>query len=871
MSRQKTDSLVITDEKGYRLPRTVMPENYRLSFEPDFNSDTFIGDVAIDVHVIEPTDKIVLNAKELEITNIRLSNESGAKIEGTVSLDTEREFATIKFAETIKRGRWQLSADFKGIHNDKLKGFYRSTWIDNSGAKHKLVSTQLESTDARRAFPCFDEPDMKATFAVSLVVPEKYAAVSNGRPIETKPAGPGKKLVRFRKTMKMSTYLVAMIVGELEASPVMSANGIDLCVWTVPGKSHLTGFALKVAAFTIDYFEKYFRVRYPDADKCDLLAIPDFAAGAMENKDCITFRETALLVDEAIATHGELERVAEVVMHELAHMWFGDLVTMKWWNGLWLNEAFATFMEVKALDAYRKDWNVWDTFGIGRAAAARVDALKSTHPIECPVNRPEEVHELFDVISYRKGCAVLYQIEQFIGEEVFRNGITHYLNAHAYDSTETYDLWDSLEWACKQAGLDTPVRKIMDAWVFTAGHPMVSVSSSSNAGQLSVEQQQFQFLADAGAKEQLYPVPLTLRVKSAKGEDKTEKVLFSERQESISVGDGYQSVVANAGGSGFYRVRYDQALAKKIAASAQKELSVIERFNLVNDAWASVRAGLAGACEYLDLIRTFAQEDDINVWLIITGSIHSLHSLLSGASRIAFKGIIRQLYAPQAAILGWEAKAGESVQAKQLRGHMLDVLGTIAEDKAVVAKAIEYFDKWKKDKKAIEPNLLPALVNILAYNGDAKRYEEFRSAFKEAKTPQETIRFLYALAAFRQLPLLETTMANCVSDEIKTQDAPFVFGSVVQNEIATESGWKFMKDNWETMAKSYPESGLVRMCSIVLPALDNPALEEDAKHFFAARPVEGGAMAIAQGLEMLRINVLLRGRESEMLAKYALA
>lgn len=867
--KQNAGSCAVSDGDSYRLPRNVLPHHYQLVFEPDFDSMTFAGEAKIDIEVKEATKTIVVNYLELEILKAVVSDGQKKELAGTVAFDEVREFAKITFPETLSPGSWQLSINFKGIHNDKLKGFYRSIWTDDSGKKHKMVTTQFESTDARRAFPCFDEPDMKATFEVSLVVPKNLVAVSNGRPVEEVdlPAG-NKKKVRFRKTMKMSTYLLAMIVGELSPTKVVKANGVDLCAWTVPGKSHLADFALKVAAFTVNYFEEYFRVKYPDPDKCDLLAIPDFASGAMENKDCITFRETALLVDESTATHAELERVAEVVMHELAHMWFGDLVTMKWWNGLWLNEAFATFMEVKCLNAFRKDWRVWDGFGISRAAAARVDALKTTHPIECPVQRPEEAQELFDVISYRKGCSVLYQIEQFIGEEVFRNGITHYLKAHAFANTETYDLWDSLELACKEAGSGTPVRKIMDAWVFTAGHPMVSVSPGGDGASIKLKQQQFKFLADSEKDEQLYPVPITLRVKNASGKTETQKLLLEGDEQEVNVGKGFAWVVANAGGSGFYRVRYEPSLAAKLTSNIKGNLSVIERFNLINDTWASVRAGSTSAGDYLELVKSFGDEDDINVWSIISGSLHALHVLLPDQNRSAFKKLVGALCSPQAKRLGWQAKEDESVQTRQLRALLIELLGTIGNDEAVIKQALDKFNGWKKDKASIDANLLPALVNILAYHGDEKRYEEFRELSKQAKTPQEVIRFLYSLAAFRQLPLLKKTIASCLSDEVKTQDAPFLFAVIAQNEIGTEAAWDFMRSRWDEMVKAYPENGMVRLCAAVIPALDRNELEAQAKDFFAKHKVESGEMAISQGLELLRINVLLRERESAPLAQY---
>lgn len=682
----------------------------------------------------------------------------------------------------------------------------------------------------------------------------------------------------------------------------------------MPGKTHLTDFALKVAAFTINYFEEYFRVKYPDADKCDLIALPDFASGAMENKDCITFRETALLVDESIASHAELERVAEVVMHELAHMWFGDLVTMRWWNGLWLNEAFATFMEVKCLDAFRKDWRVWDTFGISRAAAARTDSLKSTHPIESPVNSPEEAQELFDVISYQKGCSVLYQIEQFIGEETFRNGITHYLNKYAFGNTETYDLWDSLEQACREAGSDIPVRKIMDDWVFTAGHPLLSVSlasssrathgvapthdpdltgsgsskttpastslpgsaggspasTGSGSSSIKITQQQFKFLPETATK-QPYLVPVIMSVKTAGGKLETQKFVLSEAEKTISIGPDFEWVVLNAGGSGFYRVRYEPVLAQKLIAHVQKNLSVLERFNLVNDTWASVRAGFTSASDYLELIKMFSQEDDINVWSIISSSVHALYLLLLDKERGAFQKFIKALFGPQSKKLGWEPAVGESVQTKQLRGLLLGVLGTIGGDADIAEKAVTYFNKWKTNKTSIDANILSALVNILAYHGGKDRYEEFRKISHEAKTPQELIRFLYALAAFKDLSLLKQTLASCLSEQVKTQDAPHLLAAVAQNEIGTEAAWQFLKENWQRMLAAYPENGVTRMCGAILPALDKPGFEAEAQEFFAKHKVPAGDMAVAQGLELLHVNVLMRTRETKPLSAYVLA
>jgi puromycin-sensitive aminopeptidase len=873
MSTSKTkdtaSAAALTDD--FRLPRDVTPVNYQINLVPDPIKKTFQGDVTIDIVVHKPTSQIVLNAKELEIFEAYVTDGADTKILATVRLDSEREFAILTFGGTIGGGNWQLFVRFSGIHNDKLKGFYSSTWKDGDGKSHPLVATQFESTDARRAFPCFDEPEFKATYEVSLSIPKDMVAISNGRIIsESILPDKQRKHLRFRKTMRMSTYLVACVVGEFEPSETVFVNGIEVRAWATPGKRSLTSFALRAAAFGINFFEKYFRVRYPDADKCDLIALPDFASGAMENKDCITFRETALLLDESTATHAEKERVAEVVMHELAHMWFGDLVTMRWWNGLWLNEAFATFMATKCADAFRKDWRVWDGFGIGRAAASRVDALNSTHPIECPVNKPEDAAELFDVISYQKGCSVLYQIEQFIGEEVFRNGITHYLNAHAFDSTETYDLWDSLELACTEAGSNIPVRKIMDAWVFVAGHPLLSVEQDKDDGFIRVKQQQFKFLPEKGSK-QLYPVPVRMKIKSAGGETEEQRFLLEEEQLKVFVGEHSQWVVLNAGGSGFYRVKYDSKLAQHLTAHVHRNLSVIERFNLVNDSWASVRAGLLSATDYLETIKLFSDEDDINVWAIIIGSINVLNTFLKNDERTAFQEFVRDLVSPMAKRLGWKPGSSESVQTRQLRASLHGTLGTIGNDPTVKKEAETFFQSWLKDRSTIDSNVLPALVSILAYNGDKSRYDEFKKLSEDAKTPQEQLRFLYALSAFRHLDLIKQTLTSCLSGQVKTQDAPYLLATAVNNEIATETVWNFVKENWQKILEAYPDNGVVRMSSTIIPALDTSAQEKDAKDFFAKHKVKAGDMAISQALEQLRINVLLRERETAPLGKYVLS
>ena len=837
--------------QDYRLPKNVTPRRYELRLEPDLNAFTFKGEESVAITVNEAARAIVLNALELEIDSA-IAERGGKSLKATVELEPARERAHLRFGEELAPGEWTLKIVFRGVLNDKLHGFYRSQYVDANGDAHTVASTQFESTDARRAFPCWDEPELKASYKITLIIDEKLAAISNGGQQSERRLAGGKKEIVFKETIKMSTYLVAFIVGEFEATAPVDA-GTPLRVVHVPGKAGLTSWAEQIGAYSLKYFADYYGLKYA-GDKLDLIAIPDFASGAMENLGAITFRETALLADEKTASRAELERVADVVSHENAHMWFGDLVTMRWWNGIWLNEAFATFMEMLAVNAWKPEWKRWDSFSVSRAAAMAIDGLRSTRPIEFPVLSPEECRAMFDILTYEKGAAVLRMLEQYLRPEVFRDGIRLYLKKHQFANTETSDLWDALEEASKE-----PARKMMDSWIFQPGFPIVDAASEKGGNAIKLSQRRFYYLHEESS--QLWHVPVMIRAKTAKG-IVAKKVLLSERETIVEMGGKVEWALLNEGGHGFYRVHYAPEMLVALTRNLG-ELAPIERFGLVSDTWAATVAGMGPLSEFLKMARLFTDEVDLNVWRALLGAFNYLDMIASDADRPALAAVVRAIVSPAAKRLGWEAKPGESELTRQLRGVLIGALGTIGDDRETQQRAAALYARFEDNPEAADRDLVPPLVAILAHAGDAKRYEEFSRKFKSARTPQEEQRYLFSLTGFREPKLLEKTMAMSLDGQVRTQNAPYLMHSLLLNPASRYEAWEFIRRNWEEMAKKYPDNALPRMCEAVVALLDR---EDDVKAFFATHRVRLGAKIIDQHLERLSVAVGFRNREGAKLA-----
>lgn len=833
----------------YRLGRAVLPDRYDLVLEPDLPAATFAGSVSIEVSVVEPVEEIVLNAIELEISSVTVDGEAA-----TFSLDAATERLVVHRAVTP--GRAVLQLEFTGTLNDKLRGFYRSTYRDADGAEQVIATTQMQSTDCRRAFPCFDEPDFKAIFSVTLVVEPQLLAVSNGPEVERSVRADGKHVVRFADTMVMSSYLVAFVVGPLEATdpvmvPRLGGGDIPLRIVHVPGKRHLTSFGLDAGAFALGWFQEYYGIPYP-TEKCDMIALPDFAAGAMENLGCITYRENLLLVDEANSTQAEQQVLADVITHELAHMWFGDLVTMGWWNGIWLNEAFATFMEVACCDVYRPDWKRWATFGLERSVAFETDALAATRSVEFPVEKPDDCQGMFDVLTYQKGGALLRMLQQYLGEEEFRRGVQHYLATHAYGNTETSDLWDAIE----AVNPNTPVRRLMDSWIWQPGFPLVSARLDGD--HLVLSQQRFAYDVEAlgpGAAT-LFVVPVHLRI----GDD-SFKVLIDGDELRLPLDDASLPIVVNAGGHGFVRVAYDDVLRSRLTGATIGSLDVVERYNLVDDAWNALVAGRLGAPELLAFLEGFSAEREMAVWQAIAIALRGLGRLVDGDARSAFQARVRALVGPALDDLGWTPVAGETDLRGKLRGLLVSLMAVLGNDGEARRRSREIWNA----PDGRHPELVAAATAVVAATGDAADYERFVEAFQQAPTPQEQLRNMYALAEFPSAELVQRTCELAMSGQVRTQNAPFLLNRCIANREHGELAWSFVRQHWDEANERFPDNAIIYMVDSV-KLLTGDAVSADVQGFFAEHAIPQSAKTLEQVLERQRVNAALRQREADRLA-----
>lgn len=840
----------------HRLPRHILPTHYDIRLEPDLETLSFQGSVGIDIEVLEPADVIVLNAAEIEIKSFRLTSGDLSFEVSELSYDEEAERASFHLDRSLVPGDYRLELEYSGIINDRLRGLYKSVYKDSDGVEHLIATSQCQAIDARRVFPGWDEPDFKATFQTTMVVSEGLEAYSNTREDERTPTEDGRVEFRFAPTMKMSPYLLAFIAGPFEATEPAMVRGAPIRIIVPRGNLHLTDVAMENAIFCFEYLSDYYRIVYP-GDKLDHIAIPDFAAGAMENVGLITYRDSYLIIDPEKASQSELQNSLDVIGHEIAHQWFGNLVTMAWWEGAWLNEAFASFMELKATDAKHPEWKRWLAFAnLEVPWAMGTDQLATTRSIEFEVNKPEEVEEMFDAITYGKGSAVLRMIEQFIGVEQFREGVGNYLRKHEYANTVTSDLWEGLDNAS-----EWPVGEIMDTWVYQQGFPQVDVEISPSGVRLA--QRRYMAIPDE-SESTIWKVPVRLRG-TVEG-DPFETAFLLEEDEGVVELDGRVDwVIGNAGGHGFYRVRYSDDLFGTLLANLG-DLDDIERHSLVSDTLAFMRNGQVSADHFLDLVSRFQDEREQAVWSVIIGGLAQIeHHALSNDARPGFQAFVRNLITPTFEELGWSPQDSDTDLQRKLRGDLIAALGNLGDDQDVITRCELLVEKLLEGT-SLDPEIATAALSVYARHGDAAVYERLWDAYQEAVTPLDQVRYLRSVATVEEPELAVATLDKVIEGDIRTQDGFWVFARLLGGDAGPEV-WSSARSRWDAVLESMP--GLTRRRVVEgLPALSQPEVAQDVQAFFAEHPIPEATRALSQKLELLEANLQLRERETPVVADY---
>jgi puromycin-sensitive aminopeptidase len=891
---------VMPTAEAFTLPASVGPASYRIRLQPDLDRFTFQGEESIDIQVVEPTARIVLNADELQIQSATLTRAGVTTAATRITFDKPRERVTLAFGESVPLGEARLDIQFSGALNDKLRGFYRSQYTTPDGEQRYLAATQFEATDARRAFPCWDEPAWKASFQVTLVVPESLAAISNTPVAEESQAGPGLKAVRFAETPVMSTYLLAFVVGDLTFIESQGANNTRVAVWTTRDKEEQGQFALDTSVRLLSFFNDYFGIPYPLA-KLDHIAIPDFAAGAMENWGAITYRETALLVDPRHSSAGTRQRVAEVVAHEMAHMWFGDLVTMQWWDDLWLNESFASWMGTKAVDWLFPEWQMWTQFvNMDTNRALSLDGLKNSHPIEQEVKDPAEIGQLFDAISYSKGASIIRMLEQFLGPETFRQGLRRYLSAHQYGNARTEDLWAALE---KASG--RPVTSIMDTWTKQMGYPVLEVQRRGAGDHLELAISQERFVYDnlldddtlVGASRQVGAVPLgdtggLWRVPVAvtfPGAAHPDFLLLDQRRGQVQIplnpplqkgvagatpplkrGDGGIWFKVNPHQTGFFRVNYSpEDWERLVPAIGSLELPAPDRLGIQNDAYALSRAGLLPVTQFLSLATAYQNEPDASVWGDLASNLRDIDNLLANEPYYgAFQAFARDLFHPAAQRMGWEARPGEGHLDALLRSTVVGQAGSYR-DPEFLEGAKERFAWFLRDPANVHPDIRGVVFSLAGQGGGRDTYDTLWEQEKRATLQEEKIRLLSALTRFSHRDLLQETLERSLSADVRSQDTITVVTGVAANRHGRELAWEFVKGRWAEFDRRYGGGGfgLMRLVSTCGSFTDEAKLA-DVEAFFRDHPAPAAERTIRQSLERIRLNIKWLDRNAQGLAAW---
>lgn len=869
-----------------RLPSALRPRNYRIHLQPDLRALTFSGDVVCELQVEDVCETIVCNSADLQVSSASyrvLNSESVEPAdpaepaekwrELTVVLDAERELISCQLADKLVQGQRVLfRAGFTGVLTDKMCGFYRCQYTSSGGEERYAAATQFEASDARRCFPCWDEPAMKATFDIIMTVPRDRTALSNMPVIRTEDHASDSNLhvVYFGQSPVMSTYLVACVVGEFDSLHMRSVDGVDISVYTPLNKSEQGRFSLECCAKILPYYKEYFGIAYP-LPKLDLVAIPDFAQGAMENWGLVTFRETCLLVDPVNTSTMRRQWCAQIVGHELAHMWFGNLVTMEWWTDLWLNEGYAEFMMFLSTDFLFPQYKIWQQFiSECYVGALKADSLRTSHPIQVPVNDPYEIEEIFDSISYNKGASIIRMLHDYLGHEDFRRGMRLYLSRHQFTNTTTDQLWRALE---ETSGL--PVASVMSTWTLQMGFPVVHVRREVSGADLVLTLGQRRYLADGGADECEYSwmVPLSFGSSDKPG-DVLHKHLMTKMEDTVTLADAaaHSWVKLNIGAVGFYRVKYpDEMMDQFKPAVINQTMPTLDRNALLDDLFALVQSGDVSTVQFLRVAQWYRGETDFIIWSTLLGCMRRLHSLLQTCDeqsvRKPFWAFCRHLASGILAKLGWHSQPGEDHMTTLLRPMLIAHMVSF-DDEGVLQEASRMLRQYLAGERQVHPDLRSSIYQSALKLGGRQEFQMLVQMHKEAELHEEKNRIANSLASAPTEEILSDVLRFSLSDQVRAQGTVFILIACSSNRLGRDLTWQFYRDNFQLIRERYKG----RLLAILVKSITEDFCSEEraveVEKFFAENPHPSSERSIRQALETIRLNKAWLERDESSLQQF---
>jgi puromycin-sensitive aminopeptidase len=837
-----------------RLFDSFKPEHYMLELTLDPAQKKFNGTITVRGQKTgRPSQRLTFHAKDLTVTSAVLHkvNKKGSKTDGNeikvdrINLHKSYDEVRLHAAEMLYPGEYHIVIGFNGTITDPMNGLY-PCYFTHKGKKQCLLATQFESHHAREVFPCIDEPEAKASFDLAIITPtSKTDTILANTPVRTTLVEGDITTTIFETTPIMSTYLLAFAYGNVGFEEAKTNRGTVVRTYATQENVPFTKFALETAVKCLEFYEDYFAIPFP-LPKIDMIALPDFASGAMENWGLITYREQTMLVDPKNTSLSTKQYVAMVVAHELAHQWFGNLVTMRWWTDLWLNEGFASWIEYLAVDHLFPEWDIWTQFAVDeQQSAMKLDSLDNTHPIEVPIKHPDEIRSIFDAISYNKGASVIHMLHGYLGPEKFRDGLRHYLKEHAYKNTDTMDLWQALEKVSKK-----PVKAFMHAWTSLPGFPIVSFDQVSD--EVTLKQERFYLQKPARARAARWPIPVLGPAGAPESFD-ASTITYTP----TGIGK------INQGQSGFYRTFYDLGTIMNLSIGLST-LSPLDRLGLLADCFEAAKAGYTSLESALNLLTAYQEESNAAVWDVIAMNLGELRRVMDDERvRENIKPLIIKLTAKEFERLGWEEKPDDTHFDRLLRPNIIG-LRAGADEPLVVTEALSRFDKMKKPED-LPADLRGVIYTTAARNGDSKTFDKLLLLHNKSQNSEERTTLAGAMTSFKQPPLIDRALSLIPTETVRHQDAMYWLAYSFGNHYAKQAAWEWMVKNWEWLENTLgSDLSFFRTPLYAGRSFSDPEFLKTYTAFFAKHTSPALERAIKQGAEMLAWQIDWKRRDLEM-------